>query len=158
MTHILRPYRLRPAAAGLLAALALAGCAVGPDYQTPQAAPVTLASPEQALFSADQVQRTWWKQLQDPQLDRLVDLALSRNHDIRIAQARLAESRAVLDEKELDRLPAVTLDGRYERSLSQANAGVAGQRNLAQSYRAGFDATWELDLFGRLRYAAPCAA
>ena len=158
MTHILRPYRLRRAAAGLLATLALAGCAVGPDYQTPQAAPVTLASPEQALFSADQVQRTWWKQLQDPQLDRLVDLALSRNHDIRIAQARLAESRAVLDEKELDRLPAVTLDGRYERSLSQANAGVAGQRNLAQSYRAGFDATWELDLFGRLRYAAQDAA
>ena len=158
MTHILRPYRLRRAAAGLLATLALAGCAVGPDYQAPQAAPVALASPEQALFSADQVQRTWWKQLQDPQLDRLVDLALSRNHDIRIAQARLAESRAVLDEKELDRLPVVTLDGRYERSLSQANAGVAGQRNLAQSYRAGFDATWELDLFGRLRYAAQGAA
>lgn len=158
MTHILRPYRLRRAAAVSLAALALAGCAVGPDYQTPQAAPVVLASPEQALFSADQVQRTWWKQLQDPQLDRLVDLALSRNHDIRIAQARLAESRAVLDEKELDRLPVVTLGGRYERSLSQANAGVAGQRNLAQSYRAGFDATWELDLFGRLRYAAQGAA
>ena len=142
----------------LALALALAGCAVGPDYQRPQDAPVVLPSPEQALFSSDALQRDWWKQLQDPQLDQLVDLALNRNHDIRIAQSRLAESRAVLDEKELDRLPAVTLDGRYERSLSQANAGTAGQRNLAQSYRAGFDATWELDLWGRLRQAAEGAA
>lgn len=150
--------RLRRGAAVLLAALATAGCAVGPDYRKPQAAPVALASPEQALFSTDRLQRDWWKQLQDPQLDRLIDLALSRNLDIRIAQARLAESRAVLDEKELDQLPAVTLGGGYERSLSQANAGAAGQRNLAQSYRAGFDATWELDLFGRLRRAAEGAA
>ncbi|WP_434646009.1 efflux transporter outer membrane subunit [Achromobacter piechaudii] len=158
MTDYHRLDRARRAATVLLAALALAGCAVGPDYQRPQDAPVALASPEAALFSADALQRDWWKQLQDPQLDQLVALALSRNHDIRIAQSRLAESRAVLDEKELDRLPAVTLDGRYERSLSQANAGPTGQRNLAQSYRAGFDATWELDLWGRLRHAAQGAA
>ncbi|KNY12360.1 RND transporter [Achromobacter piechaudii] len=158
MTDYHRLDRARRAATVLLAALALAGCAVGPDYQRPQDAPVVLASPEAALFSADALQRDWWKQLQDPQLDQLVALALSRNHDIRIAQSRLAESRAALDEKELDRLPAVTLDGRYERSLSQANAGPTGQRNLAQSYRAGFDATWELDLWGRLRHAAQGAA
>ncbi len=149
--------RLRRGAILLLAALA-AGCAVGPDYQKPQPDAVVLASPELAMFSTDQLQREWWKQLQDPQLDRLIDLALVRNLDIRIAQARLAESRAVLDEKELDKLPAVTLNGGYERSLSQANPGVAGQRNLAESYRAGFDATWELDLFGRLRRAAEGAA
>lgn len=149
--------RLRRGAVVLLAALAAAGCAVGPDYHKPQSAPVTLASPEQARFYADRLQRDWWKQLQDPQLDRLIELALARNLDIRIAQARLAESRAALDEKQLDQLPAVTLGGGYERSLSQANAG-AGQRNLAQSYRAGFDATWELDLFGRLRRAAEGAA
>ncbi|MGE8611543.1 MAG: efflux transporter outer membrane subunit [Achromobacter veterisilvae] len=150
--------RLRGAAAALLAALAAAGCAVGPDYQAPRPQPVALASPEQSLFSTDRVQRDWWKQLQDPRLDRLIELALARNLDIRIAQARLAESRAALDEKELDRLPAVTLDGGYERSLSQANLGAAGRRNLAESYRAGFDATWELDLFGRLRRAAEGAA
>ena len=97
MTHSLHSQRLRRGLAVLLAALATAGCAVGPDYQKPQAAPVALASPEQALFSTDRLQRDWWKQLQDPQLDRLIALALSRNHDIRIAQARLAESRAVLD-------------------------------------------------------------
>ena len=131
---------------------------MGPDYQKPQSAPVTLASPEQALFSNGQLQRDWWKQLQDPQLDRLIGLALERNHDIRIAQARLAESRAVLDEKELDQLPTVTAGGRYERSLSQANPGPEGERNLARSYRAGFDASWEIDLFGRLRRAAEGAA
>lgn len=150
--------RLRRGATVLLAALATAGCAVGPDYQKPQAAPVALASPEQTLFSTDRLQQDWWKQLQDAQLDRLVTLALQRNHDIRIAQARLAESRAVLDEKELDQFPTVTLGGRFERSLSQANPGVTGERNLAKSYRAGFDATWEIDLFGRLRRAAEGAA
>ncbi|MEN4917792.1 TolC family protein [Achromobacter spanius] len=148
---------LRRGAAALLTLLA-AGCAVGPDYQQPRPAPVSLVSPEQALFSSDRLQRDWWKQMQDPQLDRLIDLALVRNADIRIAQARLAESRAVLDEKELDKLPAVTLSGGYERSLSQANPGAAGRRNLAESYRAGFDATWEVDLFGRLRRAAEGAA
>ena len=146
--------RLRATAAALALALVAAGCAVGPDYQKPQSAPVTLASPEQALFSNGQLQRDWWKQLRDPQLDRLIGLALERNHDIRIAQARLAESRAVLDEKELDQLPTVTAGGRYERSLSQANPGPGGERNLARSYRAGFDASWEIDLFGRLRRAA----
>ena len=150
--------RLRATAAALALALVAAGCAVGPDYQKPQSAPVTLASPEQALFSNGQLQRDWWKQLQDPQLDRLIGLALERNHDIRIAQARLAESRAVLDEKELDQLPTVTAGGRYERSLSQANPGPEGERNLARSYRAGFDASWEIDLFGRLRRAAEGAA
>ena len=108
MKHPDLPLRLRRGVVTLLAALAAAGCAVGPDYQKPQDAPVTLASPEQALFSTDRVQADWWKQLQDPQLDRLIALALQRNHDIRIAQARLAESRAVLDEKQLDQLPTVT--------------------------------------------------
>ena len=69
MKHPDLPLRLRRGVVTLLAALAAAGCAVGPDYQKPQDAPVTLASPEQALFSTDRVQADWWKQLQDPQLD-----------------------------------------------------------------------------------------
>lgn len=75
--------RLRRGATVLLAALATAGCAVGPDYQKPLAAPVALASPEQTLFSTDRLQQDWWKQLQDAQLDRLVTLALQRNHEDR---------------------------------------------------------------------------
>ncbi|KAG1443675.1 hypothetical protein G6F57_018029 [Rhizopus arrhizus] len=117
--------RARELAAAQAADARVAASHYGPDQepihspQTPAprprraAAPVPLASPEQALFSTDRLQRDWWKQLKDPQLDRLIGLALSRNHDIRIAQARRAESRAVLDEKELDQLPAVTLDGLY---------------------------------------------
>ncbi|WP_167561056.1 TolC family protein, partial [Bordetella pertussis] len=66
-------------------------------------------------------------------------------------------ARAALDEKELDRWPTVTAAGGYTRSLSQINPGP-DQRNLAQSYRAGFDATWEIDLFGRLQRRAEAAA
>ncbi|WP_195828811.1 TolC family protein, partial [Bordetella pertussis] len=166
MTHPV-PTTFARTAGALLAALALAGCAVGPQYQAPTPAPVKLASPEQALFSADRLQREWWRQLQDARLDALIGLALARNLDIglalarnldiRQAQARLREARAALDEKELDRWPTVTAAGGYTRSLSQINPGP-DQRNLAQSYRAGFDATWEIDLFGRLQRRAEAAA
>ncbi|ETH39026.1 hypothetical protein L547_3260, partial [Bordetella pertussis H918] len=128
MTHPV-PTTFARTAGALLAALALAGCAVGPQYQAPTPAPVKLASPEQALFSADRLQREWWRQLQDARLDALIGLALARNLDIglalarnldiRQAQARLREARAALDEKELDRWPTVTAAGGYTRSLSQ---------------------------------------
>src|SRR5690606_20228581 len=75
MTHP-APTTLARNAGALLAALALAGCAAGPQYQAPTPAPVKLASPEQALFSADQLQRDWWRQLQDARLDSLIGLAL----------------------------------------------------------------------------------
>ncbi|MCJ9711676.1 TolC family protein, partial [Bordetella hinzii] len=59
MHHKFSVFRLAPL-------LWLAGCAVGPDYQAPRPEPVALASPEQALFTHERVQRDWWKQLQDP--------------------------------------------------------------------------------------------
>ncbi len=157
MTHFTSSL-VRALTGSVLGALFLVGCAVGPDYRKPVTAPVTLASPELASFSNDAVQQDWWRQLQDPQLDALIAQVLARNLDIRVAQARLAESRAILDERQLDQLPTVTMGGQYERSLSQANPGPTGQRNLSESYRAGFDAGWELDLFGRLRRASEGAA
>jgi multidrug efflux system outer membrane protein len=81
-----------------LSMLVLAGCAVGPDYKAPADAPVAITAPERSLFADDAVQRDWWRQLDDPQLDALIDRALAENHDIRIAQARLLEARATQTE------------------------------------------------------------
>ncbi|MGO4813395.1 efflux transporter outer membrane subunit [Cupriavidus sp. 2MCAB6] len=144
--------------AAILGAIVLSGCAVGPDFRPPVEAAVTIISPEQALFTSDRIQRDWWRQLQDPQLDRLVNLSLERNHDIRIAHSRLLESRAVLDEKTLDQFPTVTANAGYHRSMSQANPGPVGQRNLVQNFHASIDANWEIDLFGRLRRTAEASA
>lgn len=135
----------------VLGALVLAGCAVGPTYTAPSDAPVAISAPERSLFANDAVQRDWWRQLDDPQLDALIERALAGNHDIRIAQARLLEARASQTEAELDRLPVVTLGASKTRSIAQGNGTPADARTLAQSSRAGFDASWEIDLFGRLK-------
>lgn len=136
----------------LLGALALAGCAVGPTYVAPVDAPVAISAPERALFADDAVQRDWWRQLDDAQLDALIERALAANHDIRIAQARLSEARAVQAGAELDRLPVVTLGASRTRGIAQGNDGTQpALRSLSQSSRAGFDAAWEIDLFGRLQ-------
>ncbi|MFB0702921.1 efflux transporter outer membrane subunit [Pseudomonas protegens] len=143
----------------LLLSLGLGGCTLGPDYQPQVATPLHLSQqPDPALYSSEQLQRDWWRQFQDPQLDQLMDQALSRNRDIHQAQARLLEARAELDQRQLDRLPTVTAGGGYSRSLAQDNPGPAGERNLAKSYRAGFDAQWEIDLFGRLQRLSQAAA
>ncbi len=145
--------------AASLAVLAfLAGCAVGPAHVPPKDAPVVLAAPEQSLFAPDAVQREWWRQLEDPQLDALIERALSANHDIRIAQARLLEARAAEREAELDRWPVVTLGASKTRSIAQGNGQPMGERTLAESSRAGFDASWEIDLFGRLKRLDEAAA
>ncbi|WP_395349306.1 efflux transporter outer membrane subunit [Variovorax sp. UC122_21] len=135
----------------LATALLLAGCAVGPRYAAPETSPVTIAAPERHLFAPDAVQRDWWRQLEDAQLDALIERALAANHDIRIAQARLLEARAVQDEAELDRWPTVTMGASKTRSIAQGNGVPAEARTLAESSRLGFDAGWEIDLFGRLR-------
>jgi len=143
--------RLFNTAPFVLGALVLAGCAVGPTYTAPSDAPVAISAPERSLFANDAVQRDWWRQLDDPQLDALIERALTGNHDIRIAQARLLEARASQTEAELDRLPVVTLGASKTRSIAQGNGTPADARTLAQSSRSGFDASWEIDLFGRLK-------
>lgn len=143
--------RLFNTAPFVLGALVLAGCAVGPTYTAPSDAPVAISAPERSLFANDAVQRDWWRQFDDPQLDALIERALAGNHDIRIAQARLLEARASQTEAELDRLPVVTVGASKTRSIAQGNGTPADARTLAQSSRAGFDASWEIDLFGRLK-------
>ncbi len=135
----------------LVASAMLCACAVGPRYEAPKPPTVHIASPEQQQFDADAVLRNWWRQFEDPQLDALIERELASNHDIRIAQARLLEARAALREAELDRWPAVTAGAFKTRSLAQGNGIPAEVRTLAQSNRVGFDASWEIDLFGRLQ-------
>ena len=87
------------------------GCAVGPHYKAPQPAAVQYHSVDQNLVSEAPFDARWWKQFEDPILDALVERTLRSNNSIRIARARLAESRAIFDERKLDRVPTVPVEG-----------------------------------------------
>ncbi len=106
--------------------------------------------------SAAPSQTNWWSQFEDPTLDALETNALRSNNDIRIALARLEQSRAAFSDAALDQYPTATADA----LLDKRKAVIPGFTNDAKkttTYRAGFDAFWELDLFGRVRSSVKAA-
>lgn len=138
----------------LAAAVFLAACAVGPDYRPPQmATPDQFIGVEATQFSPADVEREFWKTFNDGQLNELIEQALGANHDIRIATARLRETRALRGEARLDLAPTVTGSAGYTQS--RASERQLAPRTSADRdqdyYDSGFDAFWELDFFGRVR-------
>lgn len=130
----------------------LAACAVGPDYKQPEVAtPDQFVTSNEQQFSPADVESDFWKAFGDEQMNTLIEQALTANHDIRIATARLREVRALRGEARLDLAPTVTTSGGYTESRDserQAQATIGRDENY---YDAGFDASWELDFFGRVR-------
>ncbi len=137
--------------AATVAAL-LAACAVGPDYHQPtvQTAPKFLEA-EPGVYSTDDGIGPFWGQFNDDVLNGLVIEALAANHDLRIALAHLQQSRALRTQAKLDLLPTVTAAGGYTRQQFPAVESFGAGSLDERYYNAGFDATWELDLFGRVR-------
>lgn len=135
-----------------LLALALAACAVGPDYHAPVTAPahVNAAGAASAAYDASRFQSQWWQQFDDPVLNQLVSQAMDGNRDLRVAFARYKAARAIRDDRANDELPVVT--GRASSNLGRAqNPGFSDHRTNIERYDAGLDMAWELDLFGRIR-------
>ena len=135
-----------------LAPLALTACAVGPNYVKPE----TKAGDQFGNFSAeaftqDQTVTKFWSLFGDDMLDALVADALVANHDLRIALSRFNEARALRRESKFNLFPTVTAGGGYTKQrLTEEQATLLPSRNET-FYDAGFDAIWELDLFGRVR-------
>ncbi len=138
----------------LLALLLLAlGCEVGPDYQEPETKTADGYAAAAPGLSPDPVIVEWWRQFGDPLLDRLIDRAIAGNRDVRTAAALLREARALHNLEEFDLIPTVTARAGYERDLaSKAVLPNASRDNRSTGFwNAGFDAFWEIDLFGRIR-------
>ena len=161
-------------------AVVLAGCAGAPGYRAPAAplptsfregvTPVDTAVPAAAPAAPAAVPATapavgqvsfddstgpaaFWRQLGDTTLDRLVSQVLQANLDLRAAEARVRGARAVRTQAAFDLAPTVTFAGGYTRQrLSSATfpigAGAFPDQNI---WDGGFDASWEIDLFGRVR-------
>lgn len=147
----------RLGSAALLAAL-LAGCTtVGPNYKgAPDAAPQaasrgTFVRAGQGVTAAAPAAR-WWESLGDPVLTSLVDAALSDSPGIAAANARIAQSRAALAANRTAALPTINTSFAAPYINVPGNiAGNGGGRDEINAYNLGFDASWEIDLFGGTR-------
>jgi multidrug efflux system outer membrane protein len=162
----------RPACSFALAAALVAGCTVGPNYKaprlpTPPAYAEAASTSRLAITPADADLSQWWTQFGDPLLDALVTEALAGNPDVATAASRVREARereTVASAAEYPKLSGsantVTLNSNRPSSSGAAGSGgsAAGQGATGLQipshlnlYSAGFDASWELDLFGGTR-------
>ncbi|PZF78942.1 RND transporter [Aestuariivirga litoralis] len=137
---------------GLLG-LALAGCTVGPDYIKPD-----VASPEtfryQIKTGKSYANEGWWQLFSDPVLHRLVNQSLAQNWDITIATARVNEAAGILVTRGAPLYPQVGYSGIAQRErLSDELAGATSKisPNPQNLYEPLFTASWEIDLWGRIR-------
>lgn len=148
-------------AAGLLLAallLMMTGCAaVGPNYEPPS---VQLASQwseplDPALVPGGEAVRQWWTLFDDPTLTRLIEEAAESNLDLMAAVARVEEARARLGIVTGERQPQAFANGDISRRRASENSLGAGYTETF--FTPGLSASWELDLFGRIRRSVEAA-
>jgi multidrug efflux system outer membrane protein len=144
----------------VLAAVAVllgVGCAthIGPPPAI--VPPTTLVAWDASAFAEQGYDVRWWHQLDDPVLEQLETTALTANYDVRSAVARVDEARAIFDEDKRLRYPAVTVGADVD-VRDQVIPGFTETPDHINTYRAGFDAAWELDIFGRVRAAIAAAS
>ena len=147
--------------ASALAAMLGACAAVGPDYAG--APPVAADAAKAPRFARDTVATApaapataaWWRSLDDATLDGLVEQALRSSPTLHAAEARLRAARASLNEQEAKRRPSGSASA---LGLGLWQAPGTDESSSAHLYSLGFDASWELDLFGGTRRAVESAS
>jgi multidrug efflux system outer membrane protein len=138
------------------------GCSVGPNYHEPRVGmPGSWSEPlEGGTTNRTALAAEWWTTFSDPKLNSLIARAVQSNYDLRIAEARLRQARAQRRFSTADFWPTLDASGSYTRERVSENAlqavapGVPLENNL---YQAGFDAAWEIDVFGGKRRALEAA-
>jgi len=155
----------------------LSACTVGPNYAgPPNAAPraakaATFARAGDAPVVAQPPVARWWEALADPTLNAIETQAIAANPDLAAAEARLRQARASLREQKANLLPKADATALYAHarfpglnlgSAEQSGASGGGTDNSSSAsdidlYNVGFDASWEVDLFGGQRRAIEAA-
>jgi NodT family efflux transporter outer membrane factor (OMF) lipoprotein len=151
--------------------LLLCGCTVGPNYHAPQTSiegsygpgsgPAT-SQPSAVNMSPITASR-WWQSLHDPLLDNLLERTVTSNLDVKIAQARVRQARAELAYMAGGQYPDVNADVGYSHNQLSKTAAPFNAFNVpgfpweSNQYQVGFDASWELDIFGGLRRGVEAA-
>ncbi|MGH8023917.1 MAG: efflux transporter outer membrane subunit [Limisphaerales bacterium] len=142
------------------------GCAVGPNYRQPGVAtPAHWGEPlKGGETNSPSSVADWWKNFHDPELDLLIARAVKSNLDLKIAEARVREARAEYGVAVGNLLPTVDASGSYARLRQSKNQPVLGSLPIPPGvpfennvYQAGFDASWEIDVFGGKRRTVEAA-
>lgn len=130
----------------------LSGCAIGPDYHPPKLQPAPAAyGAEDTAYASETPLTQFWTTFNDDTLGTLVGYALQRNHDVRIALANLNQARALRRETQFDQVPTFTANAAHQKTRISADQSVFGQPQTTTLNTGNIDATWELDLWGRVR-------
>lgn len=143
----------------IAASLTLAGCAVGPDYHRPDLhAPAqyarkeaTSASSNAGIAAPNPAEIQFWQAFDDPQLTQLVEQALAANNDLRSALANYDRAAALLREAKFDFVPTITASAQGGHQKLSESQVVPGTPRSFRSYDVQANASWELDVWGRVR-------
>lgn len=149
----------------LAASLLTAGCAaVGPNYKLPETAVLNAPAAQGPFMSggdavtAEPLPDHWWKLYDDPRLDDLVERALAKNTDLRIAEANLERSNALLAEARSGRFNGLAdVEANYVQQSAEA-ALQHVQPPERYTYNGGVGVSYDLDLFGRIRRGIEAAS
>ncbi len=152
---------------GALSLVLMTSCAVGPDYVPPELALPSNWSETLLAPGHESESLPWWRGFNDDKLNRLIEHALQGNLDLKAAGERIQAARSQRDATDAERWPSVNASSAYQRERISPNAllGMMGslQNGNGQStafgpigspfnlFQAGFDSSWELDLFGGIR-------
>lgn len=140
----------------LFLALVLSGCAVGPDYQRPAPTSVPLQYKEakgwQQAKPQDQANKgEWWAVYHDATLSSLLSQVSISNQNVAQYEAQYRQAKALAAESRSDLFPTLSGTGSGTRSGSKASSSGSSQRTVSNSFSAEASASWELDLWGKLR-------
>lgn len=152
----------------VISCVIFSGCTtVGPNYQSPVPPKIESFSTDGAIKASEGANMAdWWKKLHDPQLNELIEHAIANNHDIRIAFSRILEARANKGVAQSEQLPKINAGASAsalrlsETGLETANLPANAVENFdptQELYEGGFDASWEVDLFGRVKRSIEAA-
>jgi multidrug efflux system outer membrane protein len=137
--------------------ISVAGCMVGPDYKRP-----TIDSPQSFRYEPKDVAETadteWWKQFNDPVLDSLIAEALANNKNVKIAAANMEQAAGILMTTRSALFPQVGYNASALRErLSRNNVVTAPSHNPYNNLQILAGASWEIDLWGRIRRLSEAA-
>jgi NodT family efflux transporter outer membrane factor (OMF) lipoprotein len=144
----------------------LAACVVGPDYRpsAPSAPAAWDSRLDHGLTDQSSAPSSWWASFNDAELDSLIERAAKSNLDLQVAEARLRQARAIRGGAQADFWPELGASGSADRAKQSEHQPLIGSLPLPAGfpfeysvYQAGFDASWELDLFGGKRRALEAA-
>jgi outer membrane protein, multidrug efflux system len=148
----------------------VAGCTVGPNYEKPglPVPPAWTEAQQKGVDARATELARWWDAFNDPLLNSLVERAVRSNLDLRLAEARIREARATRAVTAAGAWPTLDVSGSYTRNRASENAigsptqgavvaPSGGRVDLENLYRSGFDASWEIDVFGGVRRSVEAA-